>query len=344
MSTDDKEKKPEPELKMVGPGVEDNDSVADVSTITEDQKTDEGKSDERAAQIEDSELSDEQREERRKERHERKQRQREAKNRDKVELEFLRKRNEALERRFSGLEQTVVRQQLDTVETRISNLKAQINVADGVIAKAIESGEGADAVEAQTIKAKLERVLERLEEAKQTRPATRQPVDDDEESDLRQTAAQKPNRQVIKAANSWMEKNSWYDPTRGDVDSAMVGALEDNLYAEGDFDPATPEYWKELDKLIAKKLPHIKKSASHVNGDDEDDEDDEEPAPRKNGGGPRFSSGGRTRSLKPGEVYVSPDRKKAMEEAGVWDDPKLRQRYLKQYAAWDKEHSRRNAN
>jgi len=47
---------------------------------------------------------------------------------------------------------------------------------------------------------------------------------------------------------------------------------------------------------------------------------------------------GRERQLKKNEVYISPERKDAMVEAGVWDDPELRQRYLKQYATYDAEH------
>jgi len=34
-------------------------------------------------------------------------------------------------------------------------------------------------------------------------------------------------------------------------------------------------------------------------------------------------------------VYVSPSRKRAMVEAGVWDDPALRTKYLKAYQDYD---------
>jgi hypothetical protein len=36
-------------------------------------------------------------------------------------------------------------------------------------------------------------------------------------------------------------------------------------------------------------------------------------------------------------VYISPERKEAMIEAGVWEDPVLRNKYLKSYATYDKE-------
>jgi hypothetical protein len=41
--------------------------------------------------------------------------------------------------------------------------------------------------------------------------------------------------------------------------------------------------------------------------------------------------------LKANEVYIDPERKKAMQEAGVWDDPKLRQQMLKRYHQFDRD-------
>lgn len=38
------------------------------------------------------------------------------------------------------------------------------------------------------------------------------------------------------------------------------------------------------------------------------------------------------------EVYISPERKQALIDAGVWDDPVLRMKYVKRYAAYDAEH------
>jgi hypothetical protein len=36
-------------------------------------------------------------------------------------------------------------------------------------------------------------------------------------------------------------------------------------------------------------------------------------------------------------VYISAERKEAMIEAGVWDDPVLRNKYLKSYSDYDKQ-------
>ena len=36
------------------------------------------------------------------------------------------------------------------------------------------------------------------------------------------------------------------------------------------------------------------------------------------------------------EVYISPERKEALIEAGVWDDPVLRAKYVKRYSEYDR--------
>jgi hypothetical protein len=36
------------------------------------------------------------------------------------------------------------------------------------------------------------------------------------------------------------------------------------------------------------------------------------------------------------EVYINPERKQALIEAGVWDDPILRKKYAARYAEYDR--------
>jgi hypothetical protein len=121
-----------------------------------------------------------------------------------------------------------------------------------------------------------------------------------------------------------MEDHSWWDPNGGDNDSRTVSRLDQAMVNEG-FDPTTPEYWDELSRRVEEALP---KRYAQGNGKAE---------PKKKSTGPRFSTGGRERPLKKGEVYISADRKAAMVEAGVWDDPELRQKYLKSYSKYDSE-------
>lgn len=122
------------------------------------------------------------------------------------------------------------------------------------------------------------------------------------------------------------------DPSKGDEDSLIVSAIDTALAREG-MDPETPEYWDELSKRVNARLPHRSNT-----GNGKDTTETAGRGGKRQSRGPSFRTGGRERPLKANEVYISPARKEAMVEAGIWDDPEQRQRYLKQYASYDAEH------
>jgi hypothetical protein len=98
--------------------------------------------------------------------------------------------------------------------------------------------------------------------------------------------------------------------------------------AKDGFDPRTEDYWDELRKRAARRLP------------DKFGETDKPVAkePRNPRGGPTVGSGREhapTSTRK--EIYISPERKQALVDAGVWDDPVLRQKYVKRYAEYDRQ-------
>jgi hypothetical protein len=264
--------------------------------------------------------TDAEREARRLERRARKEREKAAKERNRRELNFLRSRNEALERRFSGVEQRQVQSEAAIIDDRISTLNGHIQQAESIHAEAITKGNGADAVEANRIRDELRDQRAALLSHKQAlvrgyQQQAQQPQQTEEQQEP-------PAPELLRHASDWQKSNSWYKPDRTDQDSVVAGAIDDRLVAEG-FDPETEEYWNELTNRVKKVLPHRFQSRP-----------DNRPS-----GGPAMANGGRSeRSLKPGEVYVSAERKAAMVEAGVWDDPKLRTRYLKQYQKYDSEH------
>jgi hypothetical protein len=153
-----------------------------------------------------------------------------------------------------------------------------------------------------------------------------------------------PDPELISQVKSWSERNTWFDFGRRDEDSAIAGAIDDMLIRDG-YDPRTPEYYDELDKRVARRLPHLAKKGGAGNGADNlddidvDDVDLQDKGGQRKPGGPKFRIGGQERPLKPNEVHISRDRKEAMMEAGVWEDPVLRKNYLKRYAEWDREHA-----
>lgn len=284
----------------------------------EDEEEESGKETRLGADDEGEESLEEKRVRRRQENKDRKARQKAARERDKRELEGLRAQNRALEERLNGMESRVGNTELSAIDSRIKNLNDQIRMADDVMAKALEAGKSNDFIEAQRIRDTLR---DNLGEVSYARKA----FSNRHQQSKKQSDTEQPeiDPRMMGHAQNWMAKNEWWDPNASDEDSLIVRALDAALADEG-YDPATKEYWKELDQRIAERLPHRA-------GEDTS-------SGRKRSGGPQFRSGGRERPLKKNEVYISPERKKAMIEAGVWDDPQQRQKYLKSYADYDRNH------
>lgn len=340
--------KDEEEIVMVGPGAEeteddDRDQVdapeVDKEEDEEDEKENERKNgkekdgkdeeedeveeDARAGHGEDDEEEDKPNS--RESRKARRERQKRARERSQREITFLRQRNETLEKEHNALASRVTATEATTIDQRISSLESQLAVARNVEAEAIKQQEGDEAVEARTIQGKIQGQIDRLKNAK-------------EEISTRETRSPRVDPNLMHHAETWIQENPWYDPRGTTKDSRTVVRLDRQIIGEG-YDPKSPEYWEELTKRASKALPHRFKDAPA--GEDDDDGEEEKPQ-RKNGketrtSGPKFSTGGRERPLAKNEVFVSADRRAAMQEAGVWDDKVLRTRYLKNYQKWDRE-------
>lgn len=342
----------EAELEPVGPGADMDDQeevIRDTDGETRDDDADDepprpaAEDDEREGHAEDDGSIDP---DRVKVRERRRVERRTKKERNQRELNFLRHRNEQLERRQSEIDARMTQTEVVTIDTKIQALEADIRKADEVYAEAITKGDGQSAAEAQSIRDQLR---DGLNDYKRTRQGTINAA--------RERLAPKQNGvdpEVQARAQEWVSQNSWYDPKLGDEDSEIAKAIESRLAREkGPAASKTDAYWKELDRRLKKRLPHVFERDDDDDDRDDDvrrgrdrdldehearhgrngkDRDDDKPVRR---GGPRFTSGGRERPLKKGEVYVSEERRKAMEEAGVWDDPAIRNRYLKSYQNYD---------
>lgn len=265
---------------------------------------DDGDSDEERAAI---------RERRRLEKKERKERQQKAIGRDKVELNFLRQRNDELERRMANLETNSHRASLGDIDRQINEAVYEAEQAERIIAKAVEAGNGEDVAKALKFRDQAIAKANQLHMSKQQ-----------QEYQGQQRQQPSIDKAVEHYAQEFMEVNNWYDPQGRDEDSAIVLAIDAKLAQEG-YDPRSEDYWDELQARVERRLPE--KFAK------------QERQVRKPTGGPAVGSG---REHAPAstrkEIYISPERKAAMIEAGVWDDPVLRQRYAKRYAEYDKLH------
>ena len=280
----------------------------------------------RAGHDEDEETEDEKKARRREENKTRRQRQREARDRADRELRFLRKRNEDLERRFSEFEANTEAQMVQghavQIDQQISKVKSDIELANQVVAEAIEKNDGAAVTEAMTHRDNARDELNRLQYARENL----------EQAAPQQQRAPQPDARQTAHAQRFVADHDWWDPNGRDADSAAVLAIDLQL-AEEAYDPSTKEYWDELRSRVQEQLPH--RFDDQDGGDDTGEQQQQQRGDARRGKGPKFSSGGRERPLRKNEVYVSRERREAMEEAGVWDDPVLRARYLKSYQEYD---------
>ena len=244
------------------------------------------------------------RERRRQEKKDRKERKDQAIKRDKLELDFLRKRNDDLERRLSAQEVRAHQGDLNAYDQAIAKAHQEAQMAEQVIEKAIEAQNGRDVAQAMRYRDQAKERIMQLKLEKQNISQPKQPQIDD---------------MTLHYAKEFMNENPWYDANGGNEDSAIVIAIDQSLSNEG-LDPRSEEYWSELRKRAARRIPErFTKKERVVRG------------------GPAIGSGKEhaptsTRN----QIYISPERKQALIDAGVWDDPVLRMKYVKRYAEYDK--------
>lgn len=278
---------------------------------------------------EDNEDREELRRKRREEKAERAARRKQAIERDKTELNFLRQRNEALEKRMFQVEKTTVANTISGIDARIADTLAEVKAAERIMAHAIEAGNGADAAKALSIRDEAMKKVQQLQMHKHQHSEAAQQLQ--HQAQQVQSQAPGPDPDIASFAQDWVSKNSWYDPNGKDEASKIVLAIDQSLVESG-YNPKTEAYWRELDKRVAKRLPDVKGGGNY-----DDSQDDDRRGQRR--GPPVGSSRDQAPQSSRREVYISPERKQAMIDAGVWEDTVLRQRYLKQYAKWDRENN-----
>ena len=236
---------------------------------------------------------------------------RRAKEADRLRIEMLQRQNEELMRRVSMIEGHANQSAVQGLEQRIAATRAEIAQAEHIIAKATEAGNGDDVVAAMRIRDQAMAQAQQLEYVKQqaARPA-----------------APQVNPQVVNYAKQWMEANPWYDPQGRDRDSALTKGIDAELAKEG-YNPASREYWEELTARVADALGEGGEPSANTS-----------ERPRR-----KAPPTGNTREHAPAstkrEIYVTPERKQAMIDAGIWDDPVRRNQMLKAYQAYDRNSS-----
>ena len=230
------------------------------------------------------------------------------------ELRMLREQNDVLSRRLSAVEGNALSHNEMALDGRLNEARNEVRQAEAIIARAVEAGNGDDVATAM-----------RLRDEAKTREAQLQVVQQQLSQAKNQPAA--PDPRVSSLAQEWMSANPWYDPKGGNEDSAITNAIDARLVAEG-YNPSGVEYWQELTNRLRNRVAPAARKAPE--GD---------ATPRK-----KAPPMGNTREHAPQgtkkEVYVTPERKQAMIEAGYWDDPVKRTQMLKAYQAHDRNSAR----
>jgi hypothetical protein len=225
------------------------------------------------------------------------------------ELEMLRQQNRDLAQRLGAVEGHALQTNEQQIEARFAQVQSDIQQAEAILAKATEDGQGEYAVQALRIRDAAKAEADRL-------AGLRQQL---------QTARETPrvDPRVATHAQEWMRDNPWYDPQARDEVSQLTKRIDSSLASEG-YDPAHRGYWEELTKRVTQALKPADGTAKTPRN----------APPMGN------SSEHAPVSTRRSEIRVTPERKAAMIEAGVWDDPERRQRVLREYRDYDKAQAR----
>ena len=232
-------------------------------------------------------------------------------------ISALKNQNQQLAERLAHLEKRTSGAELARVDKAIDDTQVQIEYAKMKMREAVANQDGDAVVRAQELMYESQRKVESLKSIKDQ--ATRQM------SQPPKPTMNMPDPAVQRNAAAWMERNPWYNPEAKDMDSEIAQRLDKKLTEEG-YDPSNQDYWDELDDRVSKYMPHRSESAPQRASPQR---------PRMTGSGRESAPTGRAN-----EFRISPERVAAMREAGMWDNPELRAKAIKKYAAWDRENKR----
>ena len=263
---------------------------------------------------EDKAETDEEREEirarRRQERHDRKeaQREREASMRRELaardnELNELRGRLAVVEKKSQAVD-------VSQVDAALKQAGDAYHYFKGQIADAVKNQNGevaADATEKMLVAQRRYEDLNRIKQSVAKQENQPAPLDP----------------RVANLAKGWLEKNKWYDPSGSDEDSFVAAQIDKRIAQEG-WNPATPQYWEELDaRLKAKNVG--------VRGKKEYNKFTPSNSPVAGSGRGSAPAAGT------GSYKLSAERVQALKDSGAWEDPAKREKMIQYYKNYDKQ-------
>ena len=234
-------------------------------------------------------------------------------------LQALQRENEEIKRRLNQVERNNKAEGLVRIDKNIEDANVRLEYAKMKIAEATQNNDGQAMVDAQML---LQNATDEMRQLKQVRNQA--------DRELRQPQEQNnaPDPNVARLAQQWMKRNSWYNPANNDSDSKVAKKVDELMAAQG-WDATDPDYWDELDARLQKELPHRYNSSN-----DDDSRNVRRPRNVVASSGREASSayGGSNRS----QFVLSPDRVRAMKDAGAWENPERKAKMIKQFIAYDR--------
>jgi hypothetical protein len=225
-----------------------------------------------------------------------------------AQLNFLKRQNEELMARLAVVEKKTHHADIARIDKALEDQELRLQYAKMKMSEAMQSSDGDAFNKAQEMWDETRtaiRDLKGLKEA-QIRPQQTNNI---------------PDPRLQRHAANWMERNSWYKPSGGDVDSDIAKKIDESLVREG-WNPNNEDYWEELDNRLQKYLPH------RYNDNIDERTSSRRPRSVVTSTGRESINGSSIRA----QFVLDPERVRAMKDAGMWDDPVKRAKMIKRYA------------
>jgi hypothetical protein len=253
-------------------------------------------------------------------RRERRERERRARENQERELNELRAFKQTTEQRIAAVESNALGMNAATLEMRLAQAQHRAAQAEEIRKRAEDAGSISDVMEATRIRdaaiaevQQLEPVLNNLQQVRYQQTV--------------QAQQPQPNPAALELARAWQEANPWYSDTGSDPNSLACRQIAAQLTQQG-YNGGTLAYWQEMTRRLNDVVDFGSAATTKQ--------------PAKTAGRKSPPMGQRGESVTPGgkrQFYLSPERKQAMIDGGIWEDPVARQRQIKAYADYDRNSS-----
>lgn len=181
---------------------------------------------------------------------------REAERREEEALNYakqVQQEAQQLKQRFSNLDSNYVNEYSTRVQTQMEQVEKEL-------ARAMEIGDTAAAVEANKRMITLAQESERANQAKVAQERQKNNAQQQAQQPSQQVQQAPPVRRPDKKAEEWAQRNDWFGQDEAKTFAAF--GIHKKLVENEGFDPTSDEYYTELDRRISDTFGGNAKSAS----------------------------------------------------------------------------------